>query len=50
MADFDEAFLTGTAAEVTPIRSVDNYNFAVGENTTTFNIMNEFTNFVNSSN
>ena len=47
--NFDEAFLTGTAAEVTPIRSIDNVKFAIGENTETFKIMNDFSNFVKSS-
>jgi branched-chain amino acid aminotransferase len=27
MADFDECFLTGTAAEVTPVQSIDDYKF-----------------------
>lgn len=31
LANAQEAFLTGTAAEVTPIGSVDNYKFTVGE-------------------
>ena len=41
LVNFDEAFLTGTAAEVTPISSVDNIKFAVGENTATFKLMND---------
>ncbi len=31
MADFDQAFLTGTAAEVTPLAEVAGYSFVVGE-------------------
>ena len=31
MADADECFLTGTAAEVTPVGSIGNYNFTPGE-------------------
>ncbi len=31
MADADECFLTGTAAEVTPVGSIANYNFIPGE-------------------
>lgn len=30
LANAQEAFMTGTAAEVTPVASVDNYKFAVG--------------------
>ena len=46
---YDEAFLTGTAAEITPIKSIDNINFNVGENTVSYELMNDFTNLVNSS-
>jgi len=46
---YDEAFLTGTAAEITPIKSIDNVNFNVGENTVSYELMNDFTNLVNSS-
>ena len=47
--NFDEAFLTGTAAEITPIRSIDNVNYSTGDNTTTFKFMNDFTELVNNS-
>jgi len=47
--DYQEAFLTGTAAEITPIKSIDNINFSIGGNTSTFQLMNDFTNLVNSS-
>tara|TARA_B110000263_G_scaffold230983_1_gene225950 strand:- start:3612 stop:4496 length:885 start_codon:yes stop_codon:yes gene_type:complete len=47
--EYDEAFLTGTAAEITPIKSIDLTSYAVGENTTTYALMNDFTNLVNSS-
>ena len=30
MADFEECFLTGSAAEVTPVREIGPYNFAPG--------------------
>ena len=46
---FDEAFLTGTAAEITPIKSIDEIVYNVGDNTTTFDLMNDFTTLVNSS-
>ena len=49
MKDYQEAFLTGTAAEITPIKSIDNINFSIGGNTSTFQLMNDFTNLVNSS-
>ena len=30
LAHTDEVFLTGTAAEVTPVQSIDDYKFTVG--------------------
>ena len=35
LGDFDECFLTGTAVEVTPVASIDNYTFKPGETTKT---------------
>ena len=46
---YEEAFLTGTAAEITPIKSIDSINYATGKNTTSYKLMNEFTDLVNSS-
>jgi len=46
---FDEAFLTGTAAELTPIKSIDKIMYNVGNNTISLDLMNDFTNLVNSS-
>ena len=46
---YDEAFLTGTAAEITPIKSIDKISYRVGENTVSYQLMNDFTNLVNSS-
>lgn len=40
MADFDQAFLTGTAAEVTPLSHVAGYDFIVGEETQ--KLMNDY--------
>ena len=40
MADFEEAFLTGTAAEVTPIREIGEFCFKVGE--LTRNLMEDY--------
>ena len=48
--NYDEAFLTGTAAEITPIKSIDNINFSTGDNSTTFKFMSDFSEMVKSSN
>ena len=47
---YDEAFLTGTAAEITPIKSIDNVSFNTGENSTTFKFMGDFSDMVKKSN
>ena len=47
---YDEAFLTGTAAEITPIKSIDNINFSTGDNSTTFKFMSDFSDMVKNSN
>ena len=47
--NYDEAFLTGTAAELTPISLIDKKEFLVGESTTTFKLMNDFSDLVKSS-
>ena len=49
IGDYNEAFLTGTAAEITPIRSIDNIQYTTGDNTTTFKFMNDFSDLVNNS-
>tara|TARA_Y100000590_G_scaffold442051_1_gene569652 strand:+ start:2446 stop:3333 length:888 start_codon:yes stop_codon:yes gene_type:complete len=46
--NYQEAFLTGTAAEITPIKSIDHIQFTTGKNTTSFQLMNDFTKLVNS--
>ena len=48
--NYDEAFLTGTAAEITPIRSIDDINFTTGDNSTTYKFMQNFSNLVNNTN
>ena len=48
VSKYDEAFLTGTAAEVTPIRSIDENLFQTGEDTQTFKFMQEFHDLVRS--
>ena len=47
---YDEAFLTGTAAEITPIKSIDNISFTTGDNSTTFKFMEDFSDLVKHSN
>ena len=49
ISNYEEAFLTGTAAEITPIKSIDNINYATGKNTISFQLMNDFSKLVNSS-
>jgi len=49
MSEYDEAFLTGTAAEITPIKSIDQINFKTGDETTTFKFMGDFSNLVSQS-
>ena len=49
IGDYDEALLTGTAAEITPIKSIDDINYNTGKNTTSYKLMNDFTDLVNSS-
>ena len=46
IVNYDEAFLTGTAAELTPISLIDNKKFLVGQSTTTFKLMNDFSDLV----
>ncbi|MHC1548307.1 branched-chain amino acid aminotransferase [Phyllobacterium sp. K27] len=40
MADFEQCFLTGTAAEVTPVSEIGSYKFTVGE--IVINLMNDY--------
>ena len=49
IGNYDEAFLTGTAAEITPIKSINEISYNVGDNTISYKLMNDFTNLVNSS-
>jgi len=44
MADFEQCFLTGTAAEVTPVAEIGPYSFAVGDMTRT--LMTDFEAYV----
>lgn len=45
MADFEQCFLTGTAAEVTPVSEIGPYSFTVGE--IAKNLMQDYDNLVN---
>lgn len=45
MANTQEMFLTGTAAEITPVRQVNDYMFTPGK--VTFALMEDYTNLVN---
>ncbi len=47
---FDEIFLTGTAAEITPVKSIDSLNFNTGENSKTFQFMKDYRKIVTDSN
>ena len=49
ISNYEEAFLTGTAAEITPIRSIDEVNFNTGDSSTTFKFMGDFSEMVKSS-
>ena len=49
IGNYDEAFLTGTAAEITPIKSIDEVKFTTGDNSTTFKFMGDFSEMVKSS-
>ena len=49
IANYDEAFLTGTAAEITPIKSIDKVTFKTGDKSTTFKFMQDFSQLVNSA-
>jgi branched-chain amino acid aminotransferase len=44
MAEFEECFLTGTAAEVTPVSEIGPYRFKVGDLTRT--LMADYTDTV----
>ena len=45
MAGFEQAFLTGTAAEITPLASIDDYTFEVGD--VCINMMKDYDDLVN---
>jgi branched-chain amino acid aminotransferase len=47
IVNYNEAFLTGTAAEITPIKSIDRVTFNTGDNSTTFKFMQDYSQLVN---
>tara|TARA_B100001758_G_C17768608_1_gene283851 strand:- start:17 stop:508 length:492 start_codon:yes stop_codon:yes gene_type:complete len=50
LKNFDEVFLTGTAAEITPVKSIDSLGFRTGDNTTTFQFMKDYKKIVTDTN
>jgi branched-chain amino acid aminotransferase len=48
ISNYDEAFLTGTAAEITPLQSIDEIKFKTGDGTKNFKFMQDYHNLVRS--
>ena len=48
ISNYDEAFLTGTAAEITPLQSIDEVKFKTGDETRNFKFMQDYHNLVRS--
>tara|TARA_B100000575_G_scaffold35492_1_gene23963 strand:+ start:193 stop:1077 length:885 start_codon:yes stop_codon:yes gene_type:complete len=48
--NFEEIFLTGTAAEITPVRSIDSFNYKTGDDSTTFRFMKDYRKIVTGTN
>ena len=48
IGNYEEAFLTGTAAEITPIQSIDDIKFNTGHSTKNFKFMQDYHNLVRS--
>ena len=42
LSNFDEVFLTGTAAEITPVKSIDSIKYNTGDNSQTFQFMKDY--------
>lgn len=47
LSSFDEIFLTGTAAEITPVGKIDELTFAVGDHTVTRKLHHDYEELVN---
>ncbi len=50
LSKFEEVFLTGTAAEITPVKSIDSINFKTGDNSKTFQFMKDYRKLVTNTN
>lgn len=50
LKNFDEVFLTGTAAEITPVKSIDKLNFKTGDDSKTFKFMKDYRKLVTETN
>ena len=50
LKDFEEIFLTGTAAEITPVKSIDTFKFKTGDSSTTFKFMKDYRRLVTQTN
>ena len=50
LQNFDEVFLTGTAAEITPVKSIDSIKFKTGDSSKTFQFMKDYRKIVTESN
>ena len=50
LLNFEEIFLTGTAAEITPVKSIDSINFKTGDNSKTFKFMKDYRKIVTQAN
>ena len=48
ITNYDEAFLTGTAAEITPIQSIDSIQFKTGDESQNFQFMQDYHDLVRS--
>lgn len=49
LVNFQEVFLTGTAAEITPVKSIDLINFKTGDESKTFQFMKDYRKIVTQS-
>ncbi len=49
LVNFEEVFLTGTAAEITPVKSIDSISFKTGDESKTFQFMKDYRKIVTQS-